>query len=257
MKIYTSFSRVQMDIETPIRSLIHFYPGKTSLSFGELEESKDGSRFRLHLNKDGTSWVDGFIMDPIPTMADFGALWALKPPTRGLIKIMGKECEVPRYQQTYGKGYWFSGMEHPPLPTPPLVQQYLDYVNTTSYAAMYSDQPFNESLLNWYLDGTQYIGCHFDSSQNVNLGPNGEMVVVSMTFQEGTNHRIFRMKPRAKFGKTALERKRLGKERVDIEMPNGLVLVMGGLCQKTHTHQVPKTTKEVGRRINLTLRSFQ
>nr|QBK91727.1 MAG: alkylated DNA repair dioxygenase [Pithovirus LCPAC304] len=243
-----------MDIETPIRSLIHFYPGKTSLSFGELEESGNGRRFRLHLNKDGTSWVDGFMMDPLPTVADFGALWALKPPTRGLIKIMGKEREVPRYQQTYGKGYWFSGMEHPPLPTPPILQRYLDSINTT---AMYSDQTFNEALLNWYSDGTQYIGQHADSLTNMNLGPNGESVIFSMTFQEGSNRRIFRMKPKAKFGKTAEERKRLGKERVDIEMPNGLVLVMGGLCQETHTHQVPKTKKEGGRRINLTLRSFQ
>ncbi len=241
-----------MDITPHIRDLIRFYPGKTSLSFGKLEESKDGSRFRLHLNKDGTSWVDGFMMDPIPTMEDFRALWTLKPRVRGKVKII-TEVPLPRYHQTYGENYWFTGMSHESKPIPPLVQRYLDCINTTSY----SDQTFNGVLLNWYSDGTQYIGPHSDSETNVNLGPNGEMVVVSMTFQEGPNRRIFRMKPKAKFGKTAEERKRLGKERVDIEMPNGLVLVMGGLCQKTHTHQVPKTKKEVGRRINLTLRSFQ
>ncbi|GAG89364.1 unnamed protein product, partial [marine sediment metagenome] len=100
-----------------------------------------------------------------------------------------------------------------------------------------------------------------DDESDMKLGPKGESIVFSMTFQEGdTSLRTFRVKPKAKYGETKEERRTLGKERVDIDMPNGLVLVMGGLCQKTHTHQVPKAPKSrssVGRRINLTFRQFK
>lgn len=247
-------------MESRFESLIRFYPSRSASSFGELVELGDGNGFRLYLNKSGTSWVDGWMVDPIPSVDTFEALWALKPEKRGQVKIMGKLVDVPRFQQSYGKGYWFSGLQHEALPIPDIVQGYLDRMNTTEYMRIYGLGEFNEALLNWYPDASQYIGAHSDDENDMKLGPNGESIVVSMTFQEGDVPRTFRMKPKAKLGKTKEERGTLGKERVDIDMPNGLVLVMGGLCQKTHTHQVPKAPKsksDVGRRINLTFRQFK
>lgn len=247
-------------MESWFKSLIRFYPDHSISSFGDLVELEDGKGFRLHLNASGTSWVDGWMMDQIPDMDTFETLWDLKPEKRGQVKIMGKVMDVPRFQQSYGKEYWFSGLQHEALPTPDIIRPYLDWANASEYTKMYGLGAFNQTLLNWYPDATQYIGMHSDDESDMRVGENGESIVVSMTFQEGCTLRTFRMKPKSKLGKTKEERRILGKERVDIDMSNGLVLVMGGLCQKTHTHQVPKAPKsrsDVGRRINLTFRQFK
>jgi len=247
-------------MESWFKSLIRFYPDHSTSSFGDLVELEDGKGFRLHLNARGTSWVDGWMMDPVPDMDTFETLWALKPEKRGQVKIMGKVIDVPRFQQSYGKEYWFSGLQHEALPTPDIIRPYLDWANASEYTKMYGLGAFNQTLLNWYPNATQYIGMHSDDESDMRVGENGESIVVSMTFQEGCTLRTFRMKPKSKLGKTKEVRRILGKERVDIDMSNGLVLVMGGLCQKTHTHQVPKAPKsrsDVGRRINLTFRQFK
>lgn len=245
-----------------VKDLIHFFPVENS--FDELVVTEDGQRFRLNLNEDGSSWVDGFMMDPVPSQEEFETLWSLCPTEVGKIKIFGKEKDTPRYYQSYGKPYNFSGMEHPALPIPEPVQRYLDWANMMPYTRMYGLETFDEVLVNWYVDGTHGIGSHQDDEHDMRLGPNGKTNVFSITFQEYTEEKIgnrtFRMKPYTKIVEDASSRKRLGKERVDIEMPNGLVLVMGGTCQRTHTHQVPKLTKKAkptGRRINVTFRFFK
>lgn len=44
--------------------------------------------------------------------------------------------------------------------------------------------------------------------------------------------------------------------KLDLEVGDGDLVVMGGDCQKTHKHEVPKTSQLVGRRINATFRTF-
>ena len=244
------------------KDLVHFFPKENS--FGDLVLMEDGQRFRLHLNEDGSSWVDGLMMDPLPTNEKFEALWDLCPKERGKITIFGKVLDTPRFQQSYGKPYKFSGMDHPALPIPKILQRYLDWANSTDYANMYGLETFDEVLMNWYVDGTHSIGEHRDDERDMRLGPNGETNVFSITFQEyteeKTGNRVFRMKPFKQGVKDAILRKKLGRERVDIEMPNGLILVMCGKCQDTHTHQVQKltkTAKPTGRRINVTFRFFK
>lgn len=237
------------------KKLVRFFPENKPYSFGEVIYA-DSDGFHLNLNKEGSSWVDGF-MCPLRVNEDFGDLWSIKPEERGSIKIMGKTVSVPRTQQSYGKGYWFSGMEHTALPVPGIVQKYLDWANTTPYSQMYRFPGFDEVLINWYENGAEYIGAHSDDESGMRVGVAGETIVLAITFQERPPNRIFRVKPKAKLGKTTEERKQLGKERSDIEMVDGLVLVMGGRCQKTHTHQIPKTKLDVGRRISITFRSFK
>lgn len=44
--------------------------------------------------------------------------------------------------------------------------------------------------------------------------------------------------------------------KLDLQVGDGDLIVMGGDCQKTHKHEVPKTSQLVGRRINATFRTF-
>lgn len=197
---------------------------------------------RIYLNHDCSSWIDHFEIKPL-SPEEFEGLWLLHPNEYGKVKIRGKVINTPRWQQTYGHNYHFSGMDHEAKDLPIDLQYYLDLVNETKYAT----NKFNEVFVNWYKDGNHYIGPHSDDESNLVQGPNGESIVCSITFQEEPGNRIFRIKPKI----TSKE-----PSRLDIPLTDGLVLVMGGRCQKTHTHQVPKTKTKVGRRINITFRSF-
>jgi len=227
-----------------LKDLIRFFP-KSGNSFGMIEETEWG--LRLNLNKDGQSWMDVGMLPETPGIEVLEEFWSFKPKKLGRI-AMGT---VPRYQQAYGKGYRFSGIDHPAKVAPDIVQNYLDWANTTSYAKLYDEGGFNQSFVNWYDGGEHYIGAHSDDESQIRVSPKGETAIVSLNFQEGPINRIFRIKPKGEG---------LGRERVDIEMASGMVLVMGGRMQRTHTHQVPKATKarkQVGRRVNLTFRQFK
>lgn len=208
--------------------------------------------FRFELTTLGGSWIDVYHLPKslIPSEKEFETLWNLHPPEKGRIKIMGKEVQTPRWQQTYLKEYWFSGMIHRALPLPKEFQPFLDFANSEKHD-LYPGKTaiFNEVLLNWY-ESSMYIGPHSDDEKELVVGPKGETLVWSLTLQPKGKPRIFRLKP-----KTG------GKDRLDIELTHGIVVIMGGTCQRTHKHQVPKVGRakasEYGKRINVTLRMFK
>ena len=211
--------------------------------------------WRFDLTEDGKSWLDVFKMSKefLLTPEEFETFWDLHPEKKGKVKIMGKEYETPRWQQSYLKKYWFSGMTHDPLPLPKEFKAYLGLANSSGYEVCPGKRAvFNEVLVNWYEDGTMGIGPHSDDTGNLVLGPGGETFVWSATLcDEWKKPRTFRIKP-----KTG------GKDRLDIAAANGLVMVMGGTCQQTHKHQVPqvkenRTYARCGKRINITCRTFK
>lgn len=197
---------------------------------------------RIYLQNSSISWVDTMML-PSELVSEFEQFWKLHPIERGKIRIYGKEITTPRWQQSYGLPYWFAGMEHKALSVPSIVQPILDYANNSNYG------PFNQVLLNWYDGPTDYIGAHSDDIRNARKTPSGGTTVFSVTLQEpGSTHRTFRIKPR---------NKKYAKDRLDITMPHGSVIVMCGHMQETHTHQVPKSKSNRGRRINITLRNHK
>lgn len=202
---------------------------------------------RHNLTLDGKSWVDVFELPQnlLPTQTQFNKLYNLHPEDKGIVKIFGKEIEVPRWQQPYGKNYKFSGIEHEALPIPVILKKYLDYANEFNYKDNY-DNDFNMMLLNWYENGSHYIGYHSDDEKEMEINDNNESVVFSISLGQD---RDFYLKNK----KTNVVTK--------IPMKNGTVLVMGGKTQKTHKHSVPKISgakgQELGRRINITMRIFK
>ena len=119
----------------------------------------------------GHSWLD--------VTCDFQALWDIHPEAQGQVMIpqgeaasrmYGRLITTPRWQQTYGRGsrrgkplrgYHFTGMTHPALPLPEILQPYLDWVNGLGYGT------FNEVLVNWYANGHHYIGSHSDDERQL------------------------------------------------------------------------------------------
>lgn len=94
---------------------------------------------------------------------------------------------------------------------------------------------FNSVLCNLYRDGQDSMGWHADDEAS--LGPRPLIASVSL----GGARRF------------AFKSRQTG-ERRDIELTDGSLLLMGGDLQRHWLHQLPKTRRPVGPRINLTFR---
>jgi alkylated DNA repair dioxygenase AlkB len=99
---------------------------------------------------------------------------------------------------------------------------------------------FNAVLLNLYRDGKDGVSWHSDKTQSTNK----DMNIASVTFGET---RMFRL--RHKFIKQL--------QQIEIPLHHGSFLWMAGKTNSCWEHQVPKTTREVLPRINLTFRQVK
>ena len=145
---------------------------------------------------------------------------------------------VPRDLQTYGHSYKFSGKNHDALPIPPILQKFIDR------ATLITGVHFNMALVNWYMDENDSISPHSDDEKEIALDSDGNTWPVAC-FSFG-QERKFVMKSKQK-----------GSRSVSFSLaPNSLV-VMGGACQKTHKHSIPKSKVHCGVRISVTMRVFK
>jgi alkylated DNA repair dioxygenase AlkB len=170
---------------------------------------------------------------------DFETLWNLKPIERPKIFIYNKYIETPRWFQSYGKSYSFSGLKHESIDIHPIIEKYINYANilekkTTDFDGQY----FNMALVNWYKNGNDYIGEHSDDERQ--LIDNSSIYCFSL----GDN-RDFIIKSK------------LNNEKIKINLENNSLIIMKGTCQKTHKHSLPKRKKQNNRRISITLRKFK
>jgi alkylated DNA repair dioxygenase AlkB len=94
---------------------------------------------------------------------------------------------------------------------------------------------FNSVLLNRYRDGNDSISWHTDAEKELGINP----IIASVNFGATRKFQLRHIKT---------------KEKLEIELTHGSLLIMQGELQHFWQHQVPKTTQKVGERINLTFR---
>ena len=151
------------------------------------------------------------------------------------IKIYGKQVDIPRLTAWHGEPntiYTYSGIRVESSPwTPELleIKRRIEEVSGTT---------FNSVLLNFYRDGRDSVAWHADDEPELGCNP----AIGSVSF--GAT-RKFQMKH-----KTGAARPR------EFELENGSYLLMRGATQHNWLHQVPKTKRLVGKRINLTFRKI-
>jgi alkylated DNA repair dioxygenase AlkB len=97
---------------------------------------------------------------------------------------------------------------------------------------------FNSVLANLYRDGRDSMGWHSDAEPELGAEP----IIASLSF--GAPRR-FRFRSR-EIRKVALE----------IELAHGSLLMMRGATQRLYQHDLPKTARAAGARINLTFRNI-
>ncbi|MBO6183875.1 MAG: alpha-ketoglutarate-dependent dioxygenase AlkB [Chryseobacterium sp.] len=126
------------------------------------------------------------------------------------------------------------------------------YSNRTKYAKLWtsellalkqkceevSGETYNSCLLNLYHDGSEGMAYHSDGEKD--LKKHG--AIASLTFGA---ERKFSFKHK------------ISKERIDISLENGSLLVMKGATQENWLHRLPATTKVKTPRVNLTFRTIE
>lgn len=146
--------------------------------------------------------------------------------------LMGRRIPIPRLTAWHGAaGYVYSGIRLTPAPwTPPLLE-------LKAVAERLAGQTFDSVLLNLYRDGRDSVSWHADNETGLGRDP----VIASVSL--GAVRR-FQLKHRRR------------PERLTLDLPHGSCLIMAGATQHHWLHQLPKTSREVGPRINLTFRTL-
>ena len=152
------------------------------------------------------------------------------------IRVYGKLYPQPRLTALYGnnnRSYSYSGIVMKPLP---FSDALLDIRKKIS---VLTNVEFTSCLLNLYRDGKDSNGWHSDDEKE--LGENPVIASVSLG-QERYFH---------------LRHKKLKQLKHRILLEHGSLLLMRGQTQHFWQHQIPKTTRLIGERINLTFRVIE
>lgn len=152
------------------------------------------------------------------------------------IKMFGKELMQPRLTALYGDptiNYKYSGICMNAIPFPSVIIQIKERVEGIS------ESSFSHVLLNYYRNGQDSMGWHRDNEKELGLDP----VIASVTFGES---RIFQ-----------LRNYKDKKHKVSVLLEHGSLLLMTGSTQHYWEHQLPKSAKKIGGRINLTFRNIK
>lgn len=150
------------------------------------------------------------------------------------ITMHGKRLPVPRLDVWYGdagRDYRYSGASFRALPwTETLTEIKAELEERLGLG-------FNSVLANLYRNGRDSVAWHSDDEPELGRNP----VIASLSL--GAERRF------------ALRHKSRGDlEPVRLDLPNGSLLLMAGETQHHWQHQLSKTARRVGPRINLTFR---
>lgn len=152
------------------------------------------------------------------------------------IRLYGKEHDIPRLTAWYGdpgKTYVYSGIR---VDATPWTETLLTIKGKIEAA---SGEIFNSVLLNFYRNGSDSVSWHSDDEPELGNTP----IIGSVSFGE---ERPFQLKHK---------HNKLLKRT--ILLPHGSLLIMRGKTQSHWLHQIPKSSKELQPRINLTFRTVR
>jgi alkylated DNA repair dioxygenase AlkB len=149
------------------------------------------------------------------------------------MKLYGKEIDLPRKTAWYGdqnKSYTFSGIHLDPEPWTPTLMQVKQRIEEVA------EVEFNSVLLNLYRHGNDGISWHTDAEPELGENP----VIGSVSFG-GARRFMFRHRQDPDL-------------KAEVELTHGSFLLMAGETQHFWQHQIPKTSRKVEPRINMTFR---
>ncbi|WP_291787090.1 alpha-ketoglutarate-dependent dioxygenase AlkB [Cecembia sp.] len=151
------------------------------------------------------------------------------------IWMFGKKVMQPRLTALYGNpsvAYGYSGIKMQPYPWTDFLLQIKEAIEQVA------DTDFTHVLLNYYRDGKDSMGWHRDNEPE--LGKNPVIGSVSFGYPRRFQFRLYNDKSKKK----------------ELLLEHGSFLLMRGETQHYWEHQIPKSQKVQGARINLTFRKI-
>jgi alkylated DNA repair dioxygenase AlkB len=193
-------------------------------------------KFEKHILKDGEVWFMPNFMPANKTVEYYKTILETVKWQQEQIKMYGKTFDVPRKTAWYGYegfNYTYSGIECNPEPW---TKELFDIKKVIEYFLPNSN--FNSVLLNLYRDGNDKVSWHADNEKG--LGTNPTIASVSL----GATRRF------------DLKHKEDPKQKLQLELHSGSLVVMTGGLQHHWLHQIPVQKKIKEPRINLTFRTI-
>lgn len=149
------------------------------------------------------------------------------------IRVYGKIHPQPRLTALFGnegKPYSYSNITMQPHPWNLLLQKLKTQIEAVAQTT------FTTVLLNQYRDGKDSNGWHADNEKELGINP----IIASISFGA---ERTFHLKHNTR-----------ADLKKSIVLQHGSLLLMKGTTQHFWKHQIPKTAKPIGPRINGTFR---
>lgn len=146
--------------------------------------------------------------------------------------VYGERHPIPRLERWYGDpgaAYGYSGQQLERTDWHPALRALRDRLEVEV------GERFNGVLANLYRSGDDRVGWHADDEPELGPAP----VIASISLGDTRRFRI---------------RHRDTLTTATVDLDHGSLLVMGGLTQRRCEHEIPRTAKPVGERINLTFR---
>lgn len=180
----------------------------------------------------------GVIFGQADADAYFDALYAGINWQHDVVKLYGKTITTARQVAWYGDDgvqYRYSGSTRTALPW---CEPILD-IKAAIEAKLSAIQPvtFNACLLNLYHDGSQGMGWHSDDEPELGKAP----IIASLSL--GASRKF-------------VLRHKISKQKLELNLAHGQLIVMHGSTQRHWQHALMKTTKVHQPRINLTFRQI-
>lgn len=151
------------------------------------------------------------------------------------IKIFGKTLPQPRLTAFYAEteqSYTYSGLTLLPL-------SYTSELKTLhKLIELVTPARFTHCLANLYRDGRDSMGLHADDEKEL-----GEYPVIASLSLGATRKLRFKHKHNKSL-------------KLDLDLEPGSLLIMGGKTQHFWKHELTKTSRSIGPRINLTFRKI-
>ncbi|KAL3674416.1 hypothetical protein V7S43_000370 [Phytophthora oleae] len=179
----------------------------------------------------------------------FQKAWEAHPKEHDTIMMFGKPAKLPRFQQLCGEmeSYRYSGKTFEAQKQyPPGLRHAVQHMQRIVEDPVMNRTRLTGGLVNWYENGEHYIGPHADDERDMMACT--PIVALSL----GATRRFV-------FTKKISKRIPQGDEavsRMELQMEDGDLLIMGGTTQRTHKHAVPKMARCCKPRISVTLRCF-
>lgn len=246
----------------------------------------------IYLTEDKTSWyilVKKWI--PSPSKEIFDLEWEKHPTELRPLNLFGKTVYENRYSQAFGVTYAYSGSKNTarPIEDGSTIHTMMEKINGLIMDMKYDDKkprsensndhrdddddddavptarvkvpsffPYNGCLQNWYTP-EQTIGYHSDDTKSLING----YPILSISWGGSRRFILRRKKNKGRGGdgnSSTTAATSTHDKNVELIINDGDLLVMGGACQETHQHGVPKVRKTMdpstSNRISFTFRAF-